>query len=132
MDYEKYLYIKYRHAGRGWEAGDCFNLLQLLYAEEFAIRIPDTGTYPEDWWRTSDLMLEQIGSMGFTPIVASAPGDLVLFSRRGRVCHCGVLLDSEYFLHTTKKGTAVHSLYALFGGLRPHGYYRHKERTDAD
>lgn len=129
---EKYLHIKYKHSGRGWGAGDCFNLLQLFYKEEFGIQIPDTGDYTEDWYRTADLMLEQVGPMGFIRVDDPGPGDLVLFSRRGRVCHCGVLIDSEYFLHTTRKGTAIHSRYALSRGLKLHSYYRHKERINAD
>lgn len=132
MTYVKYLLIPYKHCGRGWGGGDCLNLLRLFYSEELGIELDDHSGYDEHWYRTKNLMLDFVEPMGFIEVAAPEYGDLILLTKRGRVCHCGVFIDTEYFIHTSRSGTAVHSRFALFGGLEVHGVYRHKERIDVN
>lgn len=129
---EKYLHIKYKHCGRGWEHGDCFNLLRLFYKEELGVELADFIGYAEYWYKEKNFLIDKCAEWGFLRVASPSRGDAILFKRGSKVSHCGVVLDHEYYLHTTKAGTAVHSLYALYGGLEVYGFYRHKELSDAD
>jgi cell wall-associated NlpC family hydrolase len=128
----KYLLIKFSHGGRGVDSGDCLNLLLLFYAEELGIILQDYKGYTEDWYKTSNFFVDLAEKWGFYRVTSPEYGDVVLFQKGGKVRHCGVMVDSEYFLHTNKNGTATHSRHNLYGGLTVYGFYRHKDRIHAD
>lgn len=132
MNHLKYLMIQYAHGGRGWEQGDCFNLLLRYYEEEFGIQLKDYTGYDEKWYVEKNYFVELAGRWGFTKVETPASGDVVLLSKRGRVQHCGIFISTEYVLHTNHRGTALHSWLSLPDGLKVFGYYRHKDVTHAD
>ena len=129
MDYFKYLRIKYQHLGRGWEGGDCLNLLLLFYREELGIDLPDyTPGYEENWAELGqNLFLEQRESQGFHQIGSPVHGNAILFHINNKVLHCGVVIDPEVgtFLHTSRNGSRIDNYITSLWAHRVYGFYRH-------
>lgn len=113
IDLVKYLRIKYEHLGRGWNSGDCFNLLLLFYKEELDIALADFTDYSENWASEGkNYFLDLYKKYKFKKISDNYQiGDVVFFSNsKGIISHVGIVIDPlmGYFIHTTKQGTAVH------------------------
>lgn len=131
-DWVEYLRIGYKHLGRGFVEGDCFNLALLFYKTEFGIEFPDFTDYEEDWAsKGKDFFLTMYKEYGFRKIKSHEAlfGDVILLRVAGKVSHIGVVVDPErgYFLHTTKSGTAVHNY--LAGAWSDHaGFLRYKKK----
>lgn len=138
VDLRKYLSIGFKHLGRGYEAGDCFNLAWLFYQDELGISLPDFTGYSEDWGSEGkNYFLENYKPYGFVRVKQVTEyrfGDLLLFNTKGAISHCGVVIDPEnyYFLHTTKTGTATHSFYIGEWASRLRMVLRHKRKISDD
>lgn len=130
MTLTNYLTIPFQHQGRDAKGADCFGLLRLFYQEEFGVSLKDfTENYPKDWHRRGeDFFLSRITEWGFAE-VKQLPrfGDVLLFHKSGRIDHCGLVWDSEYFLHMSQDGPAVHSWQQGFWRTNIHGLYRYQE-----
>lgn len=129
LDLIKYLRICYKHLGRGWVQGDCFNLGLLFYKEQFNLDFPDFTNYTEDWANEGkDYFLKMYKAYGFKLIKDKEYryGDVLFLTTKGKVSHIGIVIDvnNGYFIHTTKAGTAVHNYLVgewserVFGGVR--------------
>jgi len=107
------MYLDYLSLAYGKGAGrvDCFQLVRLFYEREFGISIPNLD-YPEDWYNdTPNLIIENYKSYGFTECANdSSYGDVVVFYVNNVPRHLGIMIKSNYFLHSTKNGVAVHSI----------------------
>jgi hypothetical protein len=127
----EYLRIKFKHRGRGWDAGDCFNLALLFYSKEFGI---DLGDLPEeydlDWAQNGgNYFTDLYEKWGFTKVSAPEFGDGVLFSTNGVVAHCGVVIDPSEgkFLHTSRVGTHIDNYVTTAWAAKLSGFYRFKD-----
>lgn len=129
MKYLKYLRIKYLHLGRGWEGGDCLNLLLLFYREELGIELADcVPSYDENWAEQGlNFFLDHRESQGFFQVQTPKVGDALLFQVNNRVLHCGVVIDpvQGLFLHTSRKGTRIDNYVVSVWAQRVYGFYRH-------
>jgi len=124
-----YLRIGYRHLGRGWHQGDCWNLVQRFYERELGIALQEFTEYAENWADEGLNFLEELPpTRGFVPADPPRFGDLVVFRYRGRVYHCGVALEPPYFLHTHLTGTSIHDFYTGTWARRLHAVWRHRQR----
>lgn len=113
IDLIRYLRIRYKHLGRGWIEGDCFNLLLLFYKEELSIQLKDFIDYSENWANEGkNYFLSLYKKYRFKKVEGNfAVGDVIFFSNhKGIISHVGIITDPVmgYFIHTTKQGTAVH------------------------
>lgn len=128
-----YLKIGYKHLGRGWVAGDCFNLVLLFYEREFGIVVPDFAPYSEEWAQQgNNYFITEHAARGFYLLNPDTPlkfGDALLFTSNKRIAHVGIILDPSngYFIHTTKSGTAVHNYLVGEWSAKRAGVLRHKE-----
>lgn len=112
IDIIKYLRVPYKHLGRDFYGVDCMGLVKLLYEEEYGVSLGDIPEYSENWAEEgSDYLSDNVEGYGFYQVDDPRPGDVVMFSRRGKLVHVGVIIDVDNFIHTTRKGTAVHSLF---------------------
>jgi cell wall-associated NlpC family hydrolase len=131
-NWKNYLGIKYKHLGRGFEEGDCLNLVLLFYQGELGINLPDFTDYDEDWaGRGKNYFLEMYRNYEFRKLRKNKEykyGDVLLFHTRSAVAHCGVVVDPEnfYFLHTMKNGTAINSFFVGEWAERLKTVLRHK------
>ena len=132
MNYLEYLKIPYKFRGSGiGEGADCYRLVKLIYSKEFGIDLPDAD-YVEDWFNLKDnLILARYESEGFFKIPDSPrKGDVVVLIEHRIPKHLGVIIDSEYFIHTTKIGTAVHSYKSGQWYGKIHCILRHKDNQN--
>lgn len=129
-EYLRYLRIRYKHLGRGWEEGDCWNLVRMFYANELGIGLSDFTDYGENWANEGYRFLEEMPStMGFSQVEEIHPGDALIFRYRGLVYHCGVALEAPWFLHTHKGGTSINDYQSGVWALRFHAAWRHQQRV---
>jgi cell wall-associated NlpC family hydrolase len=123
----KYLLIPFQHLGREAASGvDCAGLVMLWYRNELGIRIPDLiSEYPADI-KGRDYFHEYHTELGFLPVSDPRKHDVVVTGIQGVATHCGVLLDSAWFLHMTRTGSAVHQYTTGYWLRQVMGYYRHR------
>lgn len=103
---KKYLGIPYRHMGRDRSGLDCLGLAHLFY-QEFGIDIPDGDGKPySDRWVKEDpeRYLRGVLAVG----KEASPYDLrpldFVYFRMGRyICHGGVMLDRQHFIHSLNR-----------------------------
>ena len=122
----KYLYISYESVGRGATSGDCLNLLHQFYKNEFGIHLHDAVDYKDGWEKDRDLFHEFAEQVGFYEVDDQTFGDVVLFSLRGRTCHCGVIVSEDTVIHTTKLGTTISNMYSMDYRLKVVGIFRYR------
>lgn len=135
LRWQPYLKIRYRHGGRGWTEGDCFNLLLRFYERELGIELADFPGYPADWDKEGhDYLRRWAGQWGFHQVGEPAFGDVLLISTGELVNHTGIVVDADqgYFLHCGRAGTALANYRGDGHWLRrTYGFYRHQRMTDA-
>ena len=128
---DKYFSIEYEYGARGWEKGDCLNLPQLFYEEEFGISIDiQQYSYEEDWYAGDEnLIVDNIEDNGFVKFVGPAfeLGDIIIFNWRNKPSHLGIYLEGGFFIHTGLHGTGVSSILTNTWGRRVHSQWRHKD-----
>lgn len=130
MELTNYLIIPYKFRGTGiGEGADCFTLAKLFYETELNILLPSLD-YSEDWFNTSNHILDGYSGAGFSITTEVVRGDILLFIDRGIPKHIGIALDEEYFLHATESGTAVHSYKSGRWSSRIYCKLRHKDNPN--
>lgn len=119
---QRYRAIPFEFQGRGFSGGDCLNIPLLVFAEKFGITLQDYKEYPENFDTREDSLFEEqrhlwpireeltLGQWGAGLSYQACVGDVLLFNRNRCVCHCGVVVQSGYFLHTSEGGTALTSI----------------------
>ena len=99
-----------------------------MYYKEFNVKLVDLVEYVDGWEKERDLFREFAETLGFYEVNTQQIGDVALFSVRGRVCHCGVIVSEDTVLHTTKRGTTTSNLYFMEHSLKFVGIYRYKDK----
>lgn len=131
MRWGKYLRIKFKTAGRGWEEGDCLNLIMRFYEAELGISLGESPSYDESWvTRGDDLILSNLEGFGFVRTDVPAVGDVIVFTVAGVQQHLGVVIDTVTgsFLHCTSGAGTTMANYLIDPQYqrRVYGFYRYK------
>ena len=129
MTLTEYLQIPFKHQGRDQQGVDCFGLVLLYYQNEFGITLKNFSGYDINWHNHGEeYFLSKLHDWNFRE-TSERPqrGDGILFTTKGRVSHCGVVLDDEYFLHMTKDGCAVHPWRQGYWSTMLHSVCRNQE-----
>lgn len=106
----KYLGIPYRHMGRDSRGLDCLGLAH-LFLKDLGIDLPDGDgrPYSDQWVREDpERYLRGVLTVGKeAPLDDLKPLDFVYFKIGRYICHGGVMLDNNYFIHSLN-GRGVH------------------------
>lgn len=127
MNLNRFIGIPYKSKGGDWLGVDCYGLCRLFMFVELGKEIPtyaDDYKSAEDKVSVSDAILKHVKS--WVPVEGQKqPGDIVIFNIGNKPLHCGVLLNSNDFLHCLE-GTrsCVERLNSITWGDRLAGVYR--------
>lgn len=121
-EFLRYLNIPYRKGGRNFSGCDCLGLVQLFYQGEYGVELPAFTEY-EASGEISPLAdpAHLAAAWGFEKTSEVFTGYVALLVDEHRQKHLGIMLGSEYYLHTSLNGTAISNSW-LF---RPKAFYRH-------
>ena len=118
----KYLKIKYKHLGRGYEYGDCWNLIILFY-RNLGYNIKDYTHYEEDWSRRGKNYFIENYHEQWEKIDNIEIGNAILFQNNRGICdHIGIFIGDGKFLHTSRAGTVISKLNRT--NRKVYGYFR--------
>lgn len=123
---ERYVGIPFVERGRSREGLDCWGLALLVLAEQFRLQnLPD---FLDRYAGTRDKALPSVFAEGlrqWQPVLAPAPGDIVVLKIGGKPWHVGVVIARNLML-TIDRGTAsvIERLDSLRWSGRIEGYYR--------
>lgn len=116
MDFARFIGMDYEPKGRGPLAFDCWGFVMLVSREIYRHPLPDYGTTYQDSDNLSDAAFAMWGAVrnNFWQRVDPEPGDIVQF-RIGRfICHVGILVGPDLFLHCLRgRGSAMENLSAV-------------------
>ncbi len=130
MDLAKYIGIPFVERGREMGGCDCWGLVKLFYANEFAIELPGH----EDLYATTTDLAGTLGvfvdeKKRWLKVSEPAPGDVIVLLMSGYPVHVGIVIDSTRMLHIERGLDAVIERFdtALWRN-RIEGFYRYVRR----
>jgi cell wall-associated NlpC family hydrolase len=99
-----------RYIGLPFEACDCWELIRLIYAEQFQIRLPPApgGSCPRFGWELWDAEAWRWLEI---PPGAEQLGDILAFCDPRRGWHAGLVLQPGEMLHTEPLINAIRTRY---------------------
>ena len=126
----KVLFMPFVARGRGYDGGDCWAVVWLLWRDVLGRELPayDTqyataGASAVDRAVVSGIMARE--RVKWKKIDAPRLGDVALLRCSGRNCHVGVMLDDNSFLHIEdRRGAMVEKLSNPIWQRRCEGVYR--------
>lgn len=126
---DTYIGLPYADRGRSREGLDCWGLVRLVYADLYAIDLPD---YSEAYVSAiegaeiAEIIAAEEGMPSWQPIDKPARADLLVF-RQGRYrCHVGLFVASGLMLHVADGHCSRIEPYTAGQWLpRLTGIYRH-------
>lgn len=131
MDIMKYIKIPFKDRGRDENGVDCFGLVQMIYQDEFKIKLP---SYIEMYANEKDkkAICHAINSekklSGWLETTTPKFGNLIILNLLGRPLHLGVMLDENTFIHCMKgKGTIIENTTDISWRNRINGYLKWKK-----
>ncbi len=126
MNINDYIGIPYRDKGRGWDATDCYGLLQLWMKTERGVELPDyLEVYTSSSDRDSVAGAIEEHKVGWTLVEQPQFGDALLFKILGAPMHVGIKLGGSDFLHAFQNcDSCIERLDSLAWGRRLVGAYR--------
>lgn len=104
-----YIGIPYRDKGRSRDGIDCWGIVRLVYREVFNTPLPDYSECyrnGEDWPAIADAIETGLKD-GWTETKHPRAGDMVTLKIGGRPWHCGVMLDTNWFMHAAPGDSVV-------------------------
>jgi probable lipoprotein NlpC len=122
-----YVGVPYVDRGRDADGLDCWGICLLFAREQLRLALPEYFYPPEEMLaRAPGLIAGAIVPGGrWRAVEVIKPGDVVLFRIAGVVCHCGIALGSNLFLHTLPgRNSTVESLADVEWNQRMQGAYR--------
>lgn len=131
MWWNQYVGVPYLHKGRTREGLDCWGLVRLVYAEQFAIAIPSyVDDYePEQYTDIAQLISERKDAWEKTDY--PKVGDVVLFRIVGVLCHVGIYIGDKKFLHVREGGSCtIEYLDGVRWSSRTEGIYTYRPQHD--
>ncbi len=123
-----YIGIPYATKGRDRAGADCWGIVRIIMADVFHVALPDYGecySDGEDWTAIGDAVTAGLAD-GWTRTEQPVAGDLVILKIAGRPWHCGMMLNSIWFLHAAPGDSVVRDrLDSPRWARRIEGIYRH-------
>lgn len=132
-DFNKYIGIPYKPAGRDVTGTDCYGLVRLVQKEQFGIELPsfDTEYDGNDEARLEELIKQY--KEGWEQIDKPEAGSVVLFSVLGYESHIGIAVDSESFLHVRENMDSVIEPFSTSRwNKRIVGHFKYSEKAAAN
>lgn len=132
-DFNKYIGIPYKPAGRDVTGIDCYGLVRLVQKEQFGIELPsfDTEYDGNDEARLEELIKQY--KEGWEQIDKPEAGSVVLFSVLGYESHIGIAVDSESFLHVRENMDSVIEPFSTSRwNKRIVGHFKYSEKAAAN
>lgn len=132
-DFNKYIGIPYKPAGRDVTGIDCWGLVRLVQKEQFGIELPsfDTEYDGNDEARLEELIKQY--KEGWEQIDKPEAGSVVLFSVLGYESHIGIAVDSESFLHVRENMDSVIEPFSTSRwNKRIVGHFKYSEKAAAN
>jgi probable lipoprotein NlpC len=121
----KYIGIPYKLNGRDFSGTDCLGLVW-LYLRDQGINFPDGDGLPidENWQDNAETRfidgLDDIANRVDTP----QKNDIVIIHYFRQSAHIGVMIDSQYMLHSPSGQSSERGLVSGYGRHRIIGYWR--------
>ena len=124
--------VPFTEKGRDLDGWDCWGVVRWGLLHGFGIEVP---SYCDDYMSTEEgqeiaalIARESLGWME-QPLHAAQPGDVLVLRIKGRPWHCGLVIESPWFLHAIEQlGTVRDRWDALRWEHRIIGLYRHPAR----
>jgi len=126
-----YIGLPFVEHGRARGGVDCWGLVRLILHEQFGLDVP---SYTESYTTTQEgaeiaaLIVRE--SVGWPEVLLAAaqPGDVLILRIMGQPWHCGMVIESPYFLHADRTmGTVRDRWDSLLWSRRILGVHRHPE-----
>lgn len=125
MDYlHKYIGIPYKAKGTTIKGLDCIGLIEMIYENEFNIKLPDHARISAD---DKELCSEHLvdGSKKWERIMYPEPNCVIIFNIGGYPLHTGMVLDNKRMIHSLKgHNSAIESYVGAKWGSRIEGFYK--------
>lgn len=112
-----YIGLPYKSYGKDKSGIDCYNLVRLVYKEQFNIDIPyykDIGYESrKDSKKIAEFMEKESKKWNKTDIIR--PGTVIMFRVMGYPTHVGVAVSDKYMLHIEE---GINSVVERYDGLK--------------
>ena len=122
--------IPYKDHGRDLTGVDCYGMVKLYYALAHKTVLPEYKFHyasSADQGECQSAIKVGQGDGNWVPDVVIEPGNILLFNIAGKMCHCGVAIGAEYFLHCLPgRNSCIESLAAISWANRLAGVYKWK------
>jgi cell wall-associated NlpC family hydrolase len=93
--------VRYRHRGTSKEGVDCTGLLIGVIKSLGGLQDFELPYYPEDWQQHSFChnYIEELVPKYADKVDSPIPGDILLFRMFKIICHVGIFVDDDLFVH---------------------------------
>ena len=126
-----YVGTKFKNRGRTKEGVDCWGLVRLIYAEQFAIELPsydDEYNSSHNISETREAIEEHSKEWINIEPGQERAGDVIVMKLSGYPTHVGMVLTNGKMLHIIEGTDAVvENYHSRLWQHRIVGFYRHKE-----
>jgi len=127
MNIEKYIGIPFVHHGESLKGADCWGLVKLILSKELHILHPYVGDYGDD---KDSLTIEKLFYVNmhryWEKVTQPKLGDCIVFQVRNMAAHVGLIIDSEFMIHTVKgKDSCLERYKSIKWNKRTEGFYRY-------
>ena len=121
----KYIGIPYKLNGRDFNGTDCLGLVW-MYLRDQGISIPDGDNLPidETWQESAETRFIKGLDAIAERVEAPRENDIVLIHCYKQSAHIGVMLDSQYVLHSPDESGSQINLLSNYGKHRILGFWR--------
>ena len=131
MKYDNYIGLPYKNNGRDTSGIDCWGLVCLFYKNELNIDLP---SYTEEYDGAQDLrnesLLTKYKQDSWTKTTTPEVGNVVLFNILGELCHVGIYLGNNKFMHSREgKDSVIESLSNVKWAKRVEGIYERDQTS---
>lgn len=88
----------HKYIGTPYTEYDCYEIIQLFYAQELNCDLPELYSNRPTTQETEDFYLIQKNE--FKEVETPAFGDIIVFRVFGLACHVGMYVNDEVFFHS--------------------------------
>ncbi|MDY0009750.1 MAG: NlpC/P60 family protein [Bdellovibrionales bacterium] len=131
-----YIGLPFRDHGRDRSGLDCWGLVRLVMAEQFAIALPSLCTEYENTLALDDIsnvIRGQIPAWDHIPTGQEACGDVIVLRLHGLPLHVGIVLGDCHMLHVEARiDSAIERYDQSRWKDRIYGFYRRRALIETD
>ena len=123
-DYSNFIGIPYRLPEANAEGLHCWELVEQVMISVFGVEPPEV-VYSGSIRRVAPVFMKSLERWTQVDQEDREAGDMVLLSVAGHPAHCGILINKNEMLHTTKEtGSVIERVCGIVWRQRIVGYYR--------